>query len=538
MAAVPLSTPFEKRLLQNGDKFLQELSKQTESKYRTCCLLANSSKCPGEFMIIAHKLLESLKLKFSTEEETIVIDALNQLKCDIDLSSLLGPVSSITDSVVYIKLNRPIIFKETIIDTLRYLAASCASFITDADVIVCPHFDTKKSSLKVSMETGRLLMAAKLLSKLFNTMPCLLTERKLIDSSPLLSSLLSPFESRVYSSEGLRREEFLKNLRPWYEEPSSSIKVIAELFLKEKSLYGRNKFSRNINKIEVETSEASLTGAGHLGLRIYQTIVEKNKQQTKLVIPTTQGLAYLTQQAAVLALMAASSKKIDITTSLSILEVSHITYVNGDACDLESYVQSRYQCTKDASEIKEFEVESISSKMADAAVKFEVLSTPLKNPLKLVLPTQASEFSVYLEGTFVMYNYARMATLERNYRDSISKGVYPAQPQPQDIDYFLLNDEDEWELLYSYILLYPSMLRDATKLTGSIIATNTMNKLPQFLIKLCHLFSSYYSRVKILLPPEPHLFPLIHARMTLVIALKQVLFNGLQILGISPLEKL
>lgn len=73
MAAVPLSTPFEKRLLQNGDKFLQELSKQTESKCRTCCLLANSSKCAGEFMIIAHKLLESLKLKFNTEEEVYTV---------------------------------------------------------------------------------------------------------------------------------------------------------------------------------------------------------------------------------------------------------------------------------------------------------------------------------------------------------------------------------------------------------------------------------------------------------------------------------
>lgn len=30
--------------------------------------------------------------------------------------------------------------------------------------------------------------------------------------------------------------------------------------------------------------------------------------------------------------------------------MSHIAYVNGEVCDLESYVQSRYQCTEDASD--------------------------------------------------------------------------------------------------------------------------------------------------------------------------------------------
>ena len=39
-------------------------------------------------------------------------------------------------------------------------------------------------------------------------------------------------------------------------------------------------------------------------------------------------------------------------------------------------------------------------------------------------------------------------------------------------------------------------------------------------------------------PPEPHLLPLIHARLYLVTAIRQVMHNGLTLLGIEPLEQL
>ena len=82
-----------------------------------------------------------------------------------------------------------------------------------------------------------------------------------------------------------------------------------------------------------------------------------------------------------------------------------------------------------------------------------------------------------------------------------------------------------------------------------------------FLIKLSRAFSSYYSRVKILLvsvpwsclpsplvcqsiylstpqAAEPHLVPLIHARLHLMAAIKQTMYNALSLLAIEPFEQL
>ena len=150
---------------------------------------------------------------------------------------------------------------------------------------------------------------------------------------------------------------------------------------------------------------------------------------------------------------------------------------------------------------------------------------------------------------------------------------------------FSISKQEEWELLFCYVLQYPLVVKEAGSLEKSGIGVhvevgikkvkhNTLVALVMvisrvypllqiclFLIKLSHAFSSYYSRVKILMvgvclcicpvhssvylqclsvpqAAEPHLVPLVHARLHLMAAIKQTMYNALSLLAIEPLEQL
>lgn len=96
-------------------------------------------------------------------------------------------------------------------------------------------------------------------------------------------------------------------------------------------------------------------------------------------------------------------------------------------------------------------------------------------------------------------------------------------------------------LLFQYIATYPSMIRGISKLEKhslGLYVTSDIKKLCIFLVHLAHEFSSYYSRAKILLEPQPHLLPLMYARLMLVSSVKQILYNGLKLLSIEPINQL
>lgn len=69
------------KLLETGEMFLKEILQETETKYKTSCLLGDSSKCPGEIIIISHKLLSSLKKKFSKDNEVCENETCSFLLC-------------------------------------------------------------------------------------------------------------------------------------------------------------------------------------------------------------------------------------------------------------------------------------------------------------------------------------------------------------------------------------------------------------------------------------------------------------------------
>lgn len=185
----------------------------------------------------------------------------------------------------------------------------------------------------------------------------------------------------------------------------------------------------------------------------------------------------------------------------------------------------------------------VTRKMVQAVVKFELLSADLNSFVKMELPSSSSssdDSGTRLGGSFVMYNYARVATLLVQFQKNVDAEEYLPLPPVEDIDFSLLSDKEEWHLLRLYVLLYPKLLEEATTFrhTRGINISVPLKKICLFLTSLSHAFSSYYSRTKILLAPEDHLMPLIHARVHLMTAVQQVMKNALSLLGIEPIDHL
>ena len=155
--------------------------------------------------------------------------------------------------------------------------------------------------------------------------------------------------------------------------------------------------------------------------------------------------------------------------------------------------------------------------LASAEIQFQLLSPNLNQPAIL-------DESAYFNATFVLYNHARIVQLIK---------AIPAKRQNRDelINYSLLQEEEEWELAFIYLLAYPS-LRLRLVLTSKKEVKS--GNLVRFLIALCHCFSRYYNRIHIITTAE-HLQPMQCARIELLRLVQKVLEDGLKLLNISLL---
>ncbi|CAG2219455.1 DALR anticodon-binding domain-containing protein 3 [Mytilus edulis] len=166
-----------------------------------------------------------------------------------------------------------------------------------------------------------------------------------------------------------------------------------------------------------------------------------------------------------------------------------------------------------------------------------------KYQLKLDL-SQGQEFGGGIDnraGAFVMYNCARLATLNKHFEDNVSKGIYPPLPEISSINFSTLREEDEWELFYNYIFIYGELISETTEQfipEGSIISKIHTHKVCNFLVSLSRHLSSYYSRTHVLGENREHLLPTMYARLYLLKVTHQIMCHALSLLGITPLNQL
>lgn len=217
--------------------------------------------------------------------------------------------------------------------------------------------------------------------------------------------------------------------------------------------------------------------------------------------------------------------------------------------DADEFLSIRFQQMKDAAivkygdKVKGSNWEDTIYSLTVASLKFEFLMTNHRNMVKLDL-SQGQEFGGGVDnraGAFVMYNCARLSTLFKHFEDNVSKGVYPPLPDISHIDFSTLREEDEWELFYNYIFVYPDLIVETTEQflpENSIISKIQTHKVCNFLIGLSRHLSSYYSRTHVLGENRTHLLPTMYARLYLLKIIHGMMCHGLHQLGIVPLNQL
>jgi arginyl-tRNA synthetase len=336
--------------------------------------------------------------------------------------------------------------------------------------------------------------------------------------------------------------------------PPHSLMCDGKRFLQERGQ--ETYFDKNIEAIEVRGEDGGTTRAASLAKSLchFQAGLAKNQSGfEKMIHVTSHADSFKLQQALVLAEICAELCPKDTLPPSQHLVLCSGVEVWEDGVKVRDYpmaglLQKRWRQMVEAFRIKygpranDAEVQSVITATTHAVVKFELLSTDPQSKIKLTVPPSGSSGrDVRFAGSFVLYNYARLSNLIRNFEKACKLGTYPPLPDIQLVDFSLLNDEEEWSIFFRYLLQYPLMVREVTSSvcdSHSIHCHSKLKKVCQFLTQLSHAVSSYYSRVKVLMAPEPHLVPLIHARLALVMAIKQTMHSALHLLAIDPPDQL
>ena len=177
---------------------------------------------------------------------------------------------------------------------------------------------------------------------------------------------------------------------------------------------------------------------------------------------------------------------------------------------------------RDESELEE-ETECRLATLVLANIQFSFLGTNISNPVKLQTNNPNS--------SFVLYNLARMNQILRTFEQMVVAGQYPQLPEREKIDFNLLTEPEEWELMFNFLLSYQDVVRDCS-------SSLSVHKLVTFLCSLATSFSRYYNRVKILKDPLPHLIPAVHAKICFVKEVSSVVMKALGILNIGFVAKM
>ena len=191
-----------------------------------------------------------------------------------------------------------------------------------------------------------------------------------------------------------------------------------------------------------------------------------------------------------------------------------------------------------AAEFTEQVIQEVGGEVATASMKYALLSTPCRHEIKFDVIKVADPDEV--SGPFLLYNAVRFKSLIRTYDEGVVKGDYPALPPVEEIDFSLLDNQSEWNLLLEFILPFPSLIHQIACPTfpaAPQLPEFSTNKLCDFCMNLVNHFSSYYKSVRILTDTEDQ-FPVMFARIYFCKALQIVLDNALDILTMKPPQRM
>lgn len=176
--------------------------------------------------------------------------------------------------------------------------------------------------------------------------------------------------------------------------------------------------------------------------------------------------------------------------------------------------------------------------LTDTAVKFDYLK--LNHGSILNLRSPSSHESEKNFGVFAQYNFARLSNLFKNFDEKVEEGVYHPLPPLEDIDFGLLKLEEEWNLFH-YVLSFPKLVQGLVESLLPVEGAKLryrLNRVCVMLQELCQQLSLYYSRIRILSGPQPHLQKMMNVRLWLLRGIHQIFKNSFLLLNVQGLDQM
>ncbi|XP_041979820.1 DALR anticodon-binding domain-containing protein 3 [Aricia agestis] len=172
--------------------------------------------------------------------------------------------------------------------------------------------------------------------------------------------------------------------------------------------------------------------------------------------------------------------------------------------------------------------------LGESAVAFELLQTKASSPVKILFdaPGGCSK-----GASFILYNCARLETLMRTFNEKVEEGSYPSLPSAEQIDFTLLSNEDEWCLIFNYVMGLPSVIKCCTDVKDNKVEFRP-HLICNYLSGMVKIFSQYYRRVRILTEHRKHLLPVMYARIHMIKVLNGTLKTCLKLLNIKSVSQM
>ncbi|MBD3260053.1 arginine--tRNA ligase, partial [Candidatus Woesearchaeota archaeon] len=189
-----------------------------------------------------------------------------------------------------------------------------------------------------------------------------------------------------------------------------------------------------------------------------------------------------------------------------------------DADDIlnDMYLLSKAEVVKRHKDLDEEEINNRAQQIALGAIKFFLLRTDPKKDMTFN-PKESLSFEGET-GPYVQYTYARICSI-------LKKGNIDVHKISTDIDFSALQDKTEIDLLAHLSKFNEIVAESAKSYKPSMVC--------RYLLDLGQGFNEFYHKCHVLQAEEENLK---NARLLLINKIKEVLKQGLQLLGIEAPE--
>ncbi|KAJ8686945.1 hypothetical protein QAD02_022739 [Eretmocerus hayati] len=178
-------------------------------------------------------------------------------------------------------------------------------------------------------------------------------------------------------------------------------------------------------------------------------------------------------------------------------------------------------------------IEGDIEKIANAAITYELLST--KHSIPVIVESSDGIDRSIKEASFILYNNVRMTAILDKYAKLVLEDEFPQIVPIEEIETFnKIIDDESWSLVYNYIMKYPDVLKSVITVEPKLDIN--IQSLWFFVSSLCHDFSKYYRRNRILMKGvdfNDQIISIATERLHLLRALRIVLRNSLSLLGVE-----